>query len=278
MMSVNDTPTVGSFLRLSLLTDILRKNENGLIWISILSNVFLVLSLWARFYSFLPKYRLHYLRKYGKDPPFPHFVAIVVTYLLFKMVIFNALHGNFLGKLNRTILYDNASSNPMPQKYLLPSLCLSLLMVIIMEVVFRMCDYFLRKPVYQEVPSSIDDGKENSEDEVNEGDEIDENEASKSKRLISWTCFLYLFAFGIDSLLKSIMRPNPETHVEYLGPMRVTKMPTLEYSTHALVYDKDYWHSCLEGTPTTGQYNSTILQPNIEVRVEIGWGHSWGRL
>lgn len=234
-------------------------------WISIFSNVFLVISLWARFFSFIPKYKLNYLRKYGKDPPFSHFVVIVVAYLLFKMVIFNALHGNFFGKLNRTILHDNASSNPMPPKYLLPSLCLSLLMVIIMEVVLRMCDYFLRKPIYQKVPSSIDDGEENNEDQVNEGDEIDEQEELLYRRLISLPCFLYLFAFGAESLENSVMRPYPETHVEHLGPIRVTKLPTLHYSAGALVYDRDYFHPCLEGTPTTGnithKFCSLISKP-----------------
>ena len=86
-MNMNDAPTVGSFLPHSLLTEFLRKHENGLMWISIFSNIFLVLSLWARFYSFLPKFRLSYLRKYGKEPSFSHFVVIVVivvAYLLFK--------------------------------------------------------------------------------------------------------------------------------------------------------------------------------------------------
>ncbi|GFH46237.1 hypothetical protein CTEN210_02711 [Chaetoceros tenuissimus] len=225
------------------------------------------------FFCMWDTYRLNYLRKYSREPPSSYLVVALIGYCIFDLAVGFALDGNFfyitldgqlfLSELNR-VTYDDGTQNPMPPKYLLPSLCLSLLMVIILEVVFRMCDNFLQRhgQIYHSLPSSAADNE----------DEVDEE--CETKPMISWPCVLYLFAFGTQCLNKSILVPEVETQIEYLGPMRVTKLPTLHYSTKAHIYDKD--DPCLEGTPKRGKYSSFNFQPNIQASVEVGWGYSWG--
>lgn len=271
-MNMNNTPTAGRFLPHSTLTEIWRDNVELVIWITVFSHVILKISFGWRCICTWGTFLKSFKQK-NREVTRSHFVGFWTGAFVFYTAVSISVYGNFYGKWNRTILHDNGSSNPMPPKYLLPSLSLSLFVAIIVEVVFRTCDYLLLEPIYQKVPSSIEDEEKNDEDE---GNEIQEEEVPHTKKSISWPCFWYLWLFAIDSLNHSAGRPESEIHIEYLGPLRFTKMPNLHYSKEAIVYDKHYWYPCLEGTPTTGNYNSQILQPSIQVRVEVGWGYSWG--
>ena len=271
-MNANDMPTAGSFLSHSTLTEILRDNFDLITWIIVFSVLSFTISLYFRYLCIWGTF-VENLNKQNREVTLSHNVGFWTSGSLFYLAVSCALDSTFYGKLNRSNVVVNGSLKLITPKYLLPSLCFSFFGAFIMEVIFRICEYFLQKPLYQKVPTSNDDDEENNENEV---DSIEEEEVPQTKRMISWPCVWYLFVFAMQSLSSSVARPENESHMEYLGPMRFTKMPRLYYSADALIYDKDYWYPCLEGTPTRGKYHSQILQPSIQVKVEIGWGHSWG--
>ncbi|OEU09223.1 hypothetical protein FRACYDRAFT_248558 [Fragilariopsis cylindrus CCMP1102] len=72
---------------------------------------------------------------------------------------------------------------------------------------------------------------------------------------------------------------NHKGKYEYLGPMRLTKLPTLHYSDTIYEYsDNLELFPCLleHGDETSRQPWDPFPQPSVQVTFRIGWGKQWG--
>ena len=96
--------------------------------------------------------------------------------------------------------------------------------------------------------------------------------------LITWRFSWYLLLLGSSCLLNGYTLIRRHQY-EYLGPMRLTKLPTLHYSDMIHEYsDNLELFPCLleHGDETSRQPWDPFPQPSVQVTFRIGWGKQWG--
>jgi hypothetical protein len=95
---------------------------------------------------------------------------------------------------------------------------------------------------------------------------------------ITWRFSWFLLYLGTGCVRNACKAAN-DHHYEYLGPMRVTKLPSLYFSEKMFPYEDQYklFPCLLKHQDYFGElYGETISQPNVVAILDIGWGKSWG--
>mmetsp|Transcript_3376 Transcript_3376/g.5836 ORF Transcript_3376/g.5836 Transcript_3376/m.5836 type:complete len:408 (-) Transcript_3376:153-1376(-) len=105
------------------------------------------------------------------------------------------------------------------------------------------------------------------------------NAESQSQRTLdcSWPIFWYLLLLGSQSLSRAESISNHNQY-EYVGPMRLTKMPSLSYGKDTYDFGNLLTlFPCLKDHAYPGpNHGGKFEQPSVTVNLEIGWGSTWG--
>mmetsp|Transcript_1400 Transcript_1400/g.4064 ORF Transcript_1400/g.4064 Transcript_1400/m.4064 type:complete len:411 (-) Transcript_1400:913-2145(-) len=108
---------------------------------------------------------------------------------------------------------------------------------------------------------------------------VDDNSNADRQRTLdcSWPFFWYLLLLGSQSLSRAESISNHNQY-EYVGPMRLTKLPSLSYGNDTHDYENLLTlFPCLEDHAYPGpNYGGKFEQPSVTVNLEIGWGSTWG--
>ncbi|GFH46234.1 hypothetical protein CTEN210_02708 [Chaetoceros tenuissimus] len=200
----------------------------------------------------------------GYEPSYLQILSIWATLYAILIALQFAAEGRFIGtKWNRS--GDMTVKNI---ECLLPSLLLSLLVGLIFEGMYMLLLY-KQQPFYNEIIQDMDSDDGEEEQFLVK---IPRKRFQGKHLLCSWPFFWYLLLFGTDSFLKSISKSALENQYEYVGPMRLTKMPSLYYSN--VTYDSGgdmlKLFPCMHDTRIR---KYVYDQPSVQVTLEIGWGY-----
>ena len=152
----------------------------------------------------------------------------------------------------RVVRKSSHTEDPTPQMIMAVSF------VLIFESMYRLCRSFNRWRAALQV---------RSDETRNDGDIVG----------CSWPCIWYLLLLGSYCINRAqdISDLNYYKY-EYVGPMRLTKVPKLYYGNETYDYGNLLeLFPCLEAhaDPCPG---GVIEQPSVVVTLEIGWGTTWG--
>ena len=93
--------------------------------------------------------------------------------------------------------------------------------------------------------------------------------------LVSWR-FSWFLLFAGSTCLTNYCVYRRDHNYDYVGPMRLTKLPRLDYMPRVYSSSDQFERlSCLIAG-MDDESNRSVEQPNIQATVEIGWGKTWG--
>uniref|UniRef100_A0A7S3L102 Uncharacterized protein n=1 Tax=Amphora coffeiformis TaxID=265554 RepID=A0A7S3L102_9STRA len=92
--------------------------------------------------------------------------------------------------------------------------------------------------------------------------------------LLTWRFSFFLLWSGSNCILTYCLHLR-DYNYEYLGPMRITKLPSLHKMPYLYTFDDEYnIFPCLHELPVESRHH--LSQPNMQVRVDLEWGKQWG--
>jgi len=101
--------------------------------------------------------------------------------------------------------------------------------------------------------------------------------ASSGKRetfLLTWRFAFFLLWSGSNCIITYCIHLRDYDY-EYLGPMRITKLPSLHKMPYLFAFDDEYGiFPCLRELPVGARQH--VPQPSVQVRLTIEWGERWG--